>query len=365
MKTIINSSKNLIIEESIYKFKPFVLHNRTELFQSEEIRPEELLGILHQHFRERLNRSQNAIMIGEFAPYIFGDLLGISEANIKKAALPWLFLYEYSLLIDDLIDKNRPKWNLELLTSQVLLDISIRKFLEVVNYNQDFMNFLSKYRTETYGGILKEFSLSKYKYIQSSSETVVNQGRKSAFVKLLVYVLIKLEYSRAPTTIEEEQFDKICSAIQLLDDLTDFYEDYEESRTNLLLANTLNWLKIKGLNSDGIHIKKDTLFIAMLLSSSIQTSLELASNLLESSSQNIQLNGGIISHQYFVSINQKCLLSLSSMDNFFNSFIMEMQNYENLYLLDFTNNNLTKSKEEYAIESSLLSFCDTLPKACN
>lgn len=243
----------------------------------------ELAKTIINHYNERLVRAGSTLMIGEYVPFILGDLFSISMASIQKVAFPWFLMYQYSLLIDDLLDQTRKNWKLELLSSQVLLDASFKEFSN--NNNNEIFSLFEKYRNESVNGMICEFNHSKNDAINPTKETVshlIMQGRKAALAKFCVTYMISIDKHREIKKNEERILDNICAGVQLLDDLTDYSEDYYENRINITLSIMYKWFKINHptLNSKKLNHKQ--LVAGIIVSKSLENTLDFSHSLLKS-----------------------------------------------------------------------------------
>ncbi len=308
---------------------------------------------LVNHFEDRKQRAGEILMLGEYVPFVFGELFNISKKNIRKVAFPWFLMYEYSLLLDDLLDEDREQWKVELIASQYLLDKSYSSFFNQLGKASFLLDKYNLYREQSFEGMLAEIDM------ENNIGSILLQGRKSALVKFCIASLIELEYNRSISSKEEQVIDNICSAIQLIDDLTDFKEDYSKNQVNLLLRTSLNWLK----NKYGIRkrLNVEQLIFAMLFSNSISTSLEFSEYLLNKINKNIEVNSlNQYSINYFDSISKDCSKCLYKFDR-----LTEVHkfNEEDFYEMLFTNKNSNiKVKDMW---NRVLEEVKLLPKASN
>ncbi len=308
---------------------------------------------LVNHFNDRIQKSGEILMLGEYVPFVFGNLFNISNNNIKKIAFPWFLMYEYSLLIDDLLDEDREKWKTELIASQYLLDKSYSKFFKELGKTSFSLDKYELYREQSFEGMLSEID------VKSNIGSVLLQGRKSALVKFCVSSMIELENNRLISIEEENLIDDICSAIQLIDDLTDFKEDYERERVNLLLTTSFDWLKKNYNIYDKINYEQ--LVFAMIFSNSISTSLEFSEHLLNKINNNINTNSiNQYSIHYFKSISEECSKSLHKIDNLIKMYSSMEEEFYRMLFVDKQLNIKIKN-----IWNRILEEIQLLPKASN
>ncbi len=345
---------------------PQVLSIRQQFYDFAKDLNQELGSAIINHFNERLKRADETLMLGEYAPYIFGDLFNISELTIKKVAFPWFLLYEYSLLLDDLLDKERENWQLELLSSQVLLDSSYREFLLVINDQLTVFNSFEKYRKESIDGMINELKWSNLKSINGIKSNVIIQGRKAALVKFCISYMISIDKNKSILNEEEEILDNICAAIQLLDDLTDFMEDHNEGRLNIMLAFVYNWIENRNPLYNRNNINTEQLIAGLIASQSLNTTLELSHNLLKSINrlkENNRVNAGSI--RYFNDLADSCIKKSKQIDSILQIQGHNISNYINFIFKNNINETYLNSEERKYINSIFFDILAFAPKASN
>jgi len=368
MKSLIikNITENHVNESFLKTLTPHIIEVREMFYNFTECLPVELKTCLINHFKERVKRADGTLMLGEYAPFILGNLFSISIESINKVAFPWFLMYEYSLLLDDLIDKKRKDWQNELLSSQLVLDKSYREFFVSINNRNQLFDSLEKYRNQSVKSMLCEKEWSETGYIANLDNSIILQGRKASLVKFCVSYMFNLETNRVITSKEEEVLDNICAGIQLLDDLTDFHEDFSESRINLLLNTTLKWLNSHYPNIENSKLSNDQLISALILSQSVNTSLEFSGHLLKSINELINrspLNSG--SFDYFSDLAEQCLQKSSFIDCEILKNTKHIKYYQE-YIYAQNNFSIDNSNPDYSnIRDLFLHLLSISPKASN
>jgi len=323
--------------------------------------------ILINHFNERLKRAEGIPMLGEYTVYVFGDIFSISESVIEEAAFPWFLLYEYSLLLDDLLDKNRPNWELELLTSQLLLDESFKEYIRVFGNNKYMFETFELYRKQSINSMIFEFNWAKSDIINDTSSALNIQGRKSALMKFCVSSLVIKEKNRMLNEIEEKALDNLCSGIQLLDDLTDVLEDNKDGRMNVLLQESYKWSNSNLFkNNAGFKLSPDQLIIGLIYSGSINNTLEIASELINKAIQLIDTGGAINALCFLKDLSLKCSSSSKDLDE----LLIKNSKYKQILLSRISNEN---QSVQLNLESDglndfwqqIIKYLKIIPKASN
>jgi len=256
---------------------------RNSLYNYASTLPTQLNDVLINHYNERLSRADGRPMLGECAIFLLGDLFSIKQHIVDEITFPWSLLYDYNLLIDDLIDDTRPNWPQELLLSQILLESSLSSFRDVLGNDNSIWNLYDSYRSEFTYGILHEIKWSSGDDRRFHDDTVIQQGRKAAMVKFCAAGLIYQDKHRLLTLKEEQFIDHICAGIQLLDDLTDVFEDHSNGRINILLEDTYEWLRKNGFKNI-LHTQKidnELLIFGLFYSGAIERLWKAASEQID------------------------------------------------------------------------------------
>lgn len=290
MVTKVNK-KAFAIQSMICDIDPSYTSSRREIVKKLRIRLFEWMAhqnpqlamVLKSHYRERLLRSQGQIMLGEYAVFIISDLLKMSKNTVARVQFPWLMLYEYSLLLDDLLDESRKNFREEILLSQILLDAAHYEFAEFIENSAYEKEIYSKYRMESMYAMNEENAGINKEVTPFSEDMVILQGQKSSLIKYLASSMMFLENNRALSENEEDALGNICSGIQLLDDLTDIEDDHEAGRKNSLLYKTYRWAssntEVSYLRTD--YFDRNILIVAAAYSGAISQSWELASQKIQ------------------------------------------------------------------------------------
>jgi len=359
-------TENFVEESFLNTIRPDVLRIRQQ-FKEYAIKLKPELGkIVINHFNERLARANDTLMLGEYAPFILGNLFGISESSISKVAFPWFLMYEYSLLLDDLLDKERENWQLELLSSQVLLDNSHREFFYNIKNEISILDSFDKYRNQSIDSIIHELKWSKMSSIECVDSAVIIQGRKAALVKFCVSYMIHIDKNREITNEEESILDNICAGIQLLDDLTDFMEDYNEGRINIMLSSIYNWIETNYPECNRDNLSSDQLIAGLILSQNLNTTLEFSHFLLKSVNMltinNYKNNGSI---EYFNELADNCSQKGLLVDNILKVHANNISIFKRNIFQKEIDESYANSEEKEAMINIFLDILSFTPKSSN
>lgn len=368
MKSVIvkNLTEGFVKESFLNSIKPHVLCIRSQFHDfALKLKPE-LGKILIDHFNERLERANNTLMLGEYAPFILGDLFSVSKSTINKVAFPWFLMYEYSLLLDDLLDKEREYWQLELLSSQILLDNTFKEFIEVANNKFNIFTSFNKYRNESVDSLVNELKWSNDGFIENIDSAIIIQGRKAALVKFCISYMINIDKTRNISEVEETTLDNICAGIQLLDDLTDFIEDHNEGRTNVMLSSIFKWVEKNYPMINRDNINNEQLIAGLILSQSLNITLEFSHYLLKSVNKMICENkANLGSIEYFNDLAENCLQKGMQVDKILQIQSKNISIYKEQIFQINSNSLQSNSFEKESITDLFLDILSFTPKSSN
>src|ERR1035437_8246341 len=100
-----------------------VMDIRSLFFDHLDSLPAPFARIVKEHYIERVVRAESRQMLGEYAAFLLGDVLRIpDESIVRRIAVPWLVVYEYSLMIDDIVDGKSLLSAERVLASPILYD---------------------------------------------------------------------------------------------------------------------------------------------------------------------------------------------------------------------------------------------------
>lgn len=264
-------------------FQTKVENLRQDLYSYAESFPSPLNSTLINHYKGRLNRAHGLPMLGEYAPFMVGDLFMTRPQTIERLAFPWLLLYEYTLLLDDLIDQPRLFSRRELVLSQMLLASSFDEYKRILGDSQPLWAAYDSYQREWLMGSLHEMDSSSLKNAHCALEVIGQQGRRAAIAKFCAASLVYCDENRLLAPHEERGIDHFCAGIMLLDDIADVLEDHKEGRRNFLLETTYEWFKtnLSETSMTWTNLDINQLTIGLVYSGAISRSWKAAANEIE------------------------------------------------------------------------------------
>jgi hypothetical protein len=244
---------------------------RANFFDCMGTLPEPFGSTIKDHYVERLVRSEDRHMLGEYAPALLAQLLDIPEDPSDGITVQWLALYECSLLFDDVVDNagsRRAEWAL---CAQFLYDYCLFGWEPYFEQYPGLRTKFGEYHAQAIAAALFEIQQSEHWCVRNPVDALPEMqaamGRKAALVKFCGAVLSLQFKRRLLDSVEEEGIDSLCAGIQLLDDLTDSVEDNKSGHDNYVVRLALGRL----LGRDGIwptvaYLRSDELTAILVLS---------------------------------------------------------------------------------------------------
>lgn len=365
--TITESSKEVYSKSVSYLslFEKEINKVRKEFYSFTDSLNNPINEILKNHFKERLNRLENVPMLGEYSVLVFGELFSISKKIIQENLLPWFLLYEYSLLLDDLLDKKRLNWELELLASQIVLDKSLSEYLKVIGNNELAFKTFEKFRRQSVDSMIYEILWSKNRLVNSTDISVNIQGQKASLLKFCITSLITRKDNRLLSIDEEKSLNDLCAGIQLLDDLTDIFEDHQEGRMNIVLQETYKWIYKNSQMKTFNEIDYNHLTIGLIYSGNLNITLDIASDLISRAIDLNWVNKKSHAYSFLKHLIIDCKTSSEKFDR-----LLENSNLNSLMITTtFNSSNVAKSiSESHELETlwkKINEYLKFIPKASN
>ena len=347
-------------------FKEEVENSRKHLFNFAQSLPKPLGDLLLNHFSSRLQKSNSLPMLGEYALYMIADLFNIKKELPFKFSYAWILLYEYTLLIDDMIDENDTNNKNNIAVSQILLAEFLYAFNSKTLRSELLFESFNIYMKEWINGSLHntpdvfitnhDFSNNIFRH-QSKRASIAKFGASSLFIDA---------HNRSLSLNEEVIIEHLCAGLMLLDDLTDVFIDFNNKQDNYLLNVTINWFRLnvasKYLKLD--QITNNQLYIGLIYSNAIIDSWEAIANEIDLALNNFPHNWGNTYH-FFHFISLGCRESVKHLRNEYNN--LPKFNYTMLNI----NSHLKKQKIidfgqkilEYNL-NRIIQIIQNAPKAC-
>jgi len=261
-------------------FQDKVERCRTSFLQELEKLPDPLNRVAIGHYTSRVKRGNGRAVLGEYAPWLIADLAGIADdAAVERIMLPWLCIYTYIIFTDALIDEqNVEEKDLLLIASGLLLERGL-SHLSKLAFNSDvLLTFVDEYFTQTAIAAISELKEHRSLVQSYSDDDLRNLGRKVSVLKLCARYALA---SRGITDVGNLEFtalDNLFSGIQLLDDITDWEEDWRMANYTFPLTLAFERLVVRGITraTNPQTLEENEVLVGLVLTGALEETLHKA-----------------------------------------------------------------------------------------
>ena len=225
--------------QALRAFEADVAQGRTAYREAIARLPEGFREIAERHFENRVRRAAPRPLLGEYAPWLAADILGITDRPaVQRVVTGWLHLYFFTMLLDDLID--RPvdsEAPVEMITSALLLQRGLSQLLGNTELDMSTPASIDSAFAETAEAALHELTAHRQRITSFTAPEIQNVGQKIALLRVCVDSIAGLAQGEASRNRWLAAiFEALANGIQLLDDLTDLKEDYAAGSMTLPLT---------------------------------------------------------------------------------------------------------------------------------
>lgn len=287
-----------------------ILEIRSIFMDHLDLLPGPFNKIVKDHYIARVVRAEDRYMLGEYAPFFLADLFQISASLPERISIPWLTLYEHSLLVDDIVDITERNWPQQLFASQLLFDDVLSLWRERFHKYPDLWRSFCKYHEEGISAASMEL-MSGEDLPQASlglSDIHISMGRKAALVKFCAATFSIEERGRVLTSIEESAIDKLCAGVQLLDDLSDCVEDYKNDRYTYPLNLAFRRLQLSDSVATTYLLNSDQVLFAVMVSGAASHVADLVRHYFEDGLASLNVRSDSATGAYIESLVGNCYL---------------------------------------------------------
>lgn len=247
--------------------------------------PEPLNKVAIQTYAKKLERGKGLPLLGEYAPWLIADLAGVMDSNaMRELILPWLSVYTYIVFIDDVVDEHSKK-NKELLliAAGILLERGITQMYNLSPNTKALLAAVDKYLTDTAVAALSELKKHRFSIKSYSDQEVKALGQKVAALKLCTVYILSSRGVKEIGDMDLMAIDYLNTGIQLLDDITDWEDDWRKGNFTPLLTLTFQRLADSGINRalTPNKLKSDEVLLGMVTTKSLEELLEKSAEFLQ------------------------------------------------------------------------------------
>jgi hypothetical protein len=266
---------SLTINSPLSRFSRQVASTRTAFFRGLRTLPPELARNAADHYRGRLQRGLGKPLLGEYAPWLLADLLPLGRRGVVRQIAPaWMQLYASTLFMDDVLDRpsGAATHPTTLLASALLLERGVSDILRLLPQGTNVRVRLDRYFVAAARATLTEIQRHRARLEDYSEEDVARLGEKVSLLKLCASCLLAADGN---TAVREEVLvpvESLATGAQLLDDATDWEEDWRGGNYTFLLSRTFKRLREGGLlrGQEPASFTASELLVGMILTGSLE-----------------------------------------------------------------------------------------------
>lgn len=268
-------------------FDQKVAASRKEFLSNVKSLPAPLDEVVIRNYTRRLNRTKSKILLGEYAPWFFADIAGIeNEDAVAKFVQSWLNIYSYIIFVDDTIDrKDVPDRDLLIIAAGLLLQRGLSALYGIVKHHskEDLRDAVDRSLTQAAAAATKEVRRRGVWWRGYSRAELTTLGHKVAALKLCAYCLRKTGSFLDASNLNTDGIDAFSTGMQLLDDVTDWEEDWRARIYTYPLALTFQGMsraKILGGSRPWTLTRGDVLG-GMVITKALERTLSQSKEFLE------------------------------------------------------------------------------------
>lgn len=199
-----------------------------------------------QFYTQRIRRVSPKPLLGEYLPWLLGDVFAIDPDQVRRVANAWLPLYLHVLAIDDLLDETSDVDRATLpIVSSVLAERAFAEYLALLGPRMDFWSGFEDFFLTTGAAGAREMTEARGRVASITPNEIRRLGEKIELVKIC-YSSLVLAAGLDISELHLSALGDFEIGVQLLDDVSDWDEDFAIGSFTPLLA-----LALRGANGKG------------------------------------------------------------------------------------------------------------------
>jgi hypothetical protein len=186
-------------------------------------------------YRGRRDRSQGVLSISELAPWILGDLIGASPAQLDPVAVAWLEMSLGILMLDDVLDGtvDSDRRAPHMIVSELLVQRGLTAFLPFVPPRRH--PEITQILAVTAEAAIYEVDHHRGRTSSYSEPDLIRVRDKLAFLHACALAVLAISKNDTDSLRIKKLIDALSLGLQLLDDLTDLQEDWKVANLTMPL----------------------------------------------------------------------------------------------------------------------------------
>ena len=251
--------------------------SREAFFRDLEHLPDELHKVVVSNYNERVARCNGKPMLGEYIPWLLADMIPLKDRDILQTIAPaWLGLYTYTIFVDDLLDiSGKPDAGPLLLASGLLLQRGLSNLYQALPPGVANRAQISSFWLAAAGAVLRELQNHKGKLQAFNEEDINRLGEKVSLLSLCASCILVADGYEDVSDGVLKPVEAFATGMQLLDDMTDWEEDWRSGNFTHILTRTFSFLRYEGeaIDPKSADLTSSEVLTAIVLTGSLEDCL--------------------------------------------------------------------------------------------
>lgn len=280
-----------------------------------EYLPKACQTVVRKQYKARLKDRGGAPLLGECAPWFLSDILAVNEPNkIEKILKPWMELYFHTLLLDDIIDNNDHRTAAPaIIASSLIAERGIRRLHEIFPNNSWILLKLDECFLDMAFAAIDEIGNHRNTLQNYTEKDIAKIGKKFSILDFCGAMLLADSKNKIPLDSFLFPISLLSNGMQLLDDITDWYDDWQIRNYTPLLTEAFQFMNVS--TNEIIRYKnilsRNQILAAIILSGSLENCLTKSERFLSEMILHATLETPSVTSRFFS-------LLLSEVSNFKN-----------------------------------------------
>jgi hypothetical protein len=268
---------SISISEALRPFEDDVRRCRRLFFSELAALPAPFGEIAQRNYAARVKRGNGRAVLGEYAPWLVTSLVGITDRTaIDRVVIPWLQVYTFVIFLDAVFDEpDHPEKEALLITAALLLERGIAALSTLPNSSPELFQAVDECFVDTARAALTELAAHRARIESYSDSDLEKLGHKVAVVKLCAYYTLSAQGPVGIGPLDLDALQGLFSGIQLLDDVTDWHEDWLGENYTYPLSLCCQRLVARGIvrAAHPHDLSEDELVVGLMLSGAAHEAL--------------------------------------------------------------------------------------------
>lgn len=258
---------------------------RGDLLRSLDELPEGIRRRALEIISDRTSRAKDRPLLGEYAPWLIAEILGINNIDeVRRITGGWLHVYFFVLMVDDLIDRPRSDLSVQdFIIGSVIYQKGLRAISRDLELGGESSARIDSAFIDTAMAGLRDLRAADCR-AKSFGVTPHFLEQKLAMLRICAAALKGLLGANDPTPalLIDKFLSRLSVGIQILDDITDVYEDAGTSAGNYAL-----YLHSVETNAHPSRESELAMLLELCRSGALHGALEAAHDALHDASQEL------------------------------------------------------------------------------